>query len=52
VGFGQIEAMEDRPRIIRSAEKSGAHPLISALPEGYETTLDAGFSKAATCRRP
>ncbi len=45
VGFGQIEALDDRPRIVRAAEKSGAHPLITALPEGYETTLGRWFSK-------
>jgi ATP-binding cassette subfamily B protein len=39
VGFGQIEALDDRPRIIGAAEKSGAHPVISALPEGYDTML-------------
>ncbi|MBI5030691.1 MAG: ABC transporter ATP-binding protein [Chloroflexi bacterium] len=44
VGFGQIDKLDDRPRIVRSAEKSGAHPLISALPEGYETTLGRWFS--------
>lgn len=45
VGFGQIEALDDRPRIVRAAEKSGAHPLITSLPEGYETTLGRWFSK-------
>ncbi len=45
VGFGQIEALDDRPRIVRAAEKSGAHPLITALPDGYETTLGRWFSK-------
>ncbi len=44
VGFGQIEALEDRPRIIGAAQKSGAHPVIAALPEGYETTLGRWFS--------
>lgn len=43
VGFGQIEALDDRPRIVGAAEKSGAHPVISALPEGYETTLGRWF---------
>jgi ATP-binding cassette subfamily B protein len=45
IGFGQIEALGDRPRIEASAVKSGAHPLISALPEGYETILGRWFSK-------
>jgi ATP-binding cassette subfamily B protein len=45
VGFGQIEALEDRPRIVASAQKSGAHPVITALPEGYETSLGRWFAK-------
>ena len=45
VGFGQIEAVEDRPRIVKAAQKSGADPVITGLPEGYETTLGRWFSK-------
>ncbi|MCS6937583.1 MAG: ABC transporter ATP-binding protein/permease, partial [Candidatus Bipolaricaulota bacterium] len=45
VGFGQIEALADRPRIVAAAEKSGAHPIIAALPEGYETNLGRWFAK-------
>jgi len=45
VGFGQIEALDDRPRIVGAAQKSGADPVIAALPEGYETTLGRWFSK-------
>jgi ATP-binding cassette subfamily B protein len=45
VGFGQIEAADDRPRIVRAAQKSGADSVISTLPEGYETTLGRWFSK-------
>ena len=45
VGFGQIEALDDRPRIVGSAEKSGADPVIAALPEGYDTMLGRWFSK-------
>ncbi len=45
VGLGQVEALDDRPRIERAAEKSGAHPVILALPEGYETVLGRWFHK-------
>jgi ATP-binding cassette subfamily B protein len=45
VGFGQIEALEDRPRIIGASEKSGAHSIITTLPQGYETVLGRWFSK-------
>jgi ATP-binding cassette subfamily B protein len=45
VGFGQIEALDDRLRIMGAARKSGADPVITALPEGYETTLGRWFSK-------
>jgi ATP-binding cassette subfamily B protein len=45
VGFGQIDALDDRPRIEVAAGKSGADAVIAALPEGYETTLGRWFSK-------
>jgi len=45
VGFGQIERLDDRPRIEHAAEKSGADPVIRALPEGYDTTLGRWFNK-------
>ncbi len=45
IGFGQVEALDDRPRIISAAVKSDADPLIRALPEQYETTLGRWFSK-------
>jgi ATP-binding cassette subfamily B protein len=45
VGFGQVEALEDRPRIIGAAQKSGADPLIARMPEGYDTTLGRWFSR-------
>jgi len=45
VGFGQVEALDDRPRIERAAAKSGADPVIRGLPEGYETTLGRWFNK-------
>jgi ATP-binding cassette subfamily B protein len=44
IGFGQIEALEDRPRIERAAVKSGADAVIERLPDRYETTLGRWFS--------
>jgi ATP-binding cassette subfamily B protein len=44
IGFGQIENLADQERIIRSAEKSGAHPIINAMPQAYETILGRWFS--------
>ncbi|OGO16440.1 MAG: ABC transporter permease [Chloroflexi bacterium RBG_13_68_17] len=44
VGFGQIEALEDRPRIESAARKSEAHDVIAGLPQGYETVLGRWFS--------
>jgi ATP-binding cassette subfamily B protein len=45
VGFGQIEALNDRPRIELAAGKSGADPVIRSLPEGYETMLGRWWNK-------
>lgn len=45
IGFGQVQALEDRPRIRGAAHKSGADAVIEALPEGYETTLGRWFAR-------
>ena len=45
IGFGQIAALEDQPRVVRAAEKGGADSVISELPEKYETTLGYWFDK-------
>lgn len=45
VGFGQIEMLDDRPRIVTCAQKSGADALITSFPDGYETMLGRWFSK-------
>ena len=43
IGFGQVEMMDDQSRIEAAARKSGAHEVISALPDGYDTTLGRWF---------
>ena len=43
IGIAQIEALEDKERIIDSAQKGGAHDVISNLPNGYETRLGTWF---------
>ena len=45
VGVGQIEALEDLDRIMEAARKSGAHPVIEKLPQGYQTMLGRWFNK-------
>jgi ATP-binding cassette subfamily B protein len=43
VGFGQIDSLEKMEQIMEAARKSGAHPIIEDLPEGYETMLGRWF---------
>ena len=43
IGYGQIEAMDDMPRIAGSAERAGATPVIEGLPSQYETVLGRWF---------
>jgi ATP-binding cassette subfamily B protein len=43
IGFGQIEALHRMDRIMESARKSGAHPIIENLPDGYATMLGRWF---------
>jgi ATP-binding cassette subfamily B protein len=45
IGFGQIEALADRSRIICASERSGAHTMIQKLPQGYDTQLGGRFEK-------
>lgn len=43
VGIGQVEAMDDHERIVAASHKGGAHAVLEALPEGYETMLGKWF---------
>ncbi len=45
VGFGQVEALNDEARIVAAAQKSGAHPILAGLPQGYATMLGRGFDE-------
>jgi ATP-binding cassette subfamily B protein len=45
VGFGQIDQLDNEPRIIDSATRSGADPTIRALPQGYDTMLGKWFER-------
>ncbi len=39
VGVGNIEAIDDRQRVIAAARNCGADKVISGLPRGYDTVL-------------
>jgi ATP-binding cassette subfamily B protein len=39
IGFGQIEEVENLAQVTSAARRSGADPIITQLPNGYETTL-------------
>lgn len=43
IGFGRIDAVDDEARITRSAEKSLAAAVVSALPAGYRQMLGRRF---------
>lgn len=43
IGFGRIEEVENRERVVRSAEKSLAAAVIDSLPSGYQQMLGRRF---------
>ena len=45
VGFGQIDQLENEPRIIDSATRAGADQTIRSLPQGYDTMLGKWFER-------
>ncbi|MCG8348008.1 MAG: ABC transporter ATP-binding protein/permease [Chloroflexales bacterium] len=47
IGFGQIKALEDEPRILSAAERGGADEVVAELPKGYDTILGRWFEKGA-----
>ena len=45
VGFGQIDRLDDEPRIVDSATRAGADATIRSLPQGYDTMLGKWFER-------
>lgn len=44
IGFGQVDQLADRGRIVRASAQAGAEPVVERLPQGYDTTLGRLFS--------
>ena len=47
IGFGRIEALEDRERLEHAARKSLADAVIESLPKGWEQMLGRRFEEGA-----
>ncbi|MFL5344298.1 MAG: ABC transporter ATP-binding protein [Hyalangium sp.] len=45
IGLGHVPALEDRNRIIQAADLGGASPVITALPQQFDTMLGGWFEK-------
>jgi ABC-type multidrug transport system fused ATPase/permease subunit len=45
IGLGWVPHLEDRDRIAEAADRGGAAPVISKLPEGFDTMLGGWFEK-------
>jgi ATP-binding cassette subfamily B protein len=45
IGLGHVPALEDRNSIVRAADLGGAVPVITALPNQYDTMLGGWFEK-------
>ena len=45
IGFGDIAAANDRDRIESTARRTGAHPTIAKLPDGYDTMLGKTYDE-------
>jgi ATP-binding cassette subfamily B protein len=45
IGYGQVEELDNLPRIVEAAKKGQAHDFIQKMPEGYETMLGREFAR-------
>ena len=43
IGLGQVDAMDDRERVVAAATKGGALDTIEGLPKGFDTVLGREF---------
>lgn len=43
IGLGQVDAMDDRQRVVEAATKGGALDTIKGLPKGFDTVLGREF---------
>ena len=43
IGFGQVEYVDDRERVMQAADKAGTRSMIDRLPEGVDTMLGKTF---------
>jgi ATP-binding cassette, subfamily B, bacterial len=43
IGIGLPARMDDRPAVEEAARRAGAHEIVAALPQGYETVLSRQF---------
>jgi len=43
IGLGNPAHVDDRPRIVEAARRGGAHEVVEALPQRYETVLGGWF---------
>jgi ATP-binding cassette subfamily B protein len=43
IALGDLEAAQDRERIVQAAQKAGAHEFIQKFPDGYQTKLGRVF---------
>jgi len=47
IGLGDLDALDDRARIVSAAERAGCHETLAALPRGYDTMLTRVFTDLA-----
>ena len=45
IGFGQIDEVDNLPRVREAAERGGADKVVAELPDGYETILGRRWEK-------